>query len=267
MPVRLPEAARVDTSWHPYRSEGPNRNARIEGGLTFAGIALVPDPYTPAAWSDAFVVGRFAGCSACSHARNVSYVDCGKCDVRWRTLPPGDYTLLFLTDGPATVTVEFRGLSGMATLRPRGVVDWETHEPAPTITSGVDGTWQAGTEYAAGTFGFSLSYVSFSSRRLEGTTAGICEYSGLALPIRDVAFGPHCSALTKAMGTTAVYQIPALHPRRGRFSLFALSTFSDKTFPPNLTGRNAIGAWIAGPQVKDPSHQALTVTLDKFARD
>jgi hypothetical protein len=169
--------------------------------------------------------------------------------------------LVLLTDVEAAVTLRFRGLSGRTELRPSDPVPWETHTPRGV---GSDSVWQTGDDYARGDYGFSLAYVAYTSEDLEGTTAGLCEFSGVASSTPELAFGPQCAALGRAAGSMVVYQVPPTQERSGRFALAALSIFGENTFPPNITGRHSIGSWVVGRNVRAPRHQAISVTLDSF---
>lgn len=251
--VHLSSDAVVDLRSATTRLRGPNPNIGIRGSGRFVGFALVGQPFTRVRERGRFLLaGRFADCSApgCEPSEfPINYVN-GLAPGRGRVvLESGDYRLFLIADGaPVRIKLTFiEGPSGRALLRPgrTDTIDLQTLATRFWNEQGQT-TWWAGSHFNGGQIGFSVSSVFVTADQLNGTELGVCQYNRPGPPPEEIAYGPHCSLLSNAMGSGAEFVLAPYS--EDEFILILMLGYHEQGVGlENPDGTRGLGAWFRSP--------------------
>lgn len=259
VPVSIPKDVVIDAREPNAPGESINPDIRIEGSGRFVGIALVEDPYPGGRVPHRFfLAGRFNGCDeegckrqSTSVETMYDFLDEGGPRLR---LEAGDYRLYLLADGgPVRARFRLHGLSGRSQLDLTHSAELDIQTPAERIDASVNGTrmWSAGSSFAGGQVGFSLSWLEVNATDFTDMQIGMCQYNALEPPPDAIAYGPHCSRLTPLVGSGGSVTFDK-DIEEDTFTLLASFGYHDNrdatTGTPNLRGEHGLGAWISSPQ-------------------
>lgn len=203
---------KVTLSYHilARSSAGPTEDIAMQGPGRIIAVALVRDPPGKTT-SDFFVAARFGRCykQGCDpRGRVINFQVPGDYASKNRrvTLPPGPYRLYLLADGePVSVVLTLHGLPGSTTVRPDHPAPADLRTPSETlVASASENYFAAGNSYESGTRGLLLSATWARSQQRTDFYYGLCHQVDLSPLPNEVAFGPHCEALSAAgSGATA----------------------------------------------------------------
>ena len=236
-----------------------NKDITVDGRGRFVGLALVEDPYPGYRdYNRFFMAGRFGGCDergckTTNEAVETMFEASKDAGARF-VVKAGEYRLYLLADGaPVKVTFRLHGLRGKRTLRST-VAATEDLKTSPTrvdLEPGGGRVWSAGSSFDGGQVGFSFSSLVMKAADFTGTEVGICQYNAFHPPPEQMAYGPHCSELTPALGSGGRVKFDS-DIDSDTFSLIATFGYHDNkdgtVGAPNLSGQHGLGAWIRSPQ-------------------
>lgn len=253
IPVHLSSDAVVDLRTATKRLRGPNPNIGIRGPGRFVGFALVGQPFTRVRERGRFLLaGRFADCSApaCDPTEwPINYVN-GLAPGRGRVvLKRGDYRLFLIADGaPVRIRLKFiDGPSGKAVLSPAPTNAIDLQTPATRFWNDQGQTmWWAGSHFSGGQIGFSVTSVFVTADQLNGTELGVCQYNRPGPPPEEIAYGPHCSLLSNAMGSGAEFVLAPYSD--DQFILILMLGYHEQGVGlENPDGTRGLGVWFRSP--------------------
>jgi hypothetical protein len=267
VPLVVEERAIMTGSNRMTRAGGPNAEVSIRHDGLFAGILIVPEAYVGAPQDDRWLlVAQFDTCDRppCPKTSIANVLYPGGKTIE---LLPGRYRAYFLSDDRARIRLEFRNLRGKATVEPSTASSSSVASPvAPASLSEGVTSWAAGQDYVAGRTGLRLALLSFEAPDYQGGGIGICHYANGAPPPPQIAYGPHCTAVTRATGAGSF----TLGPPQGEdenYLYVSGTTYHDETIGGengNLTGTHGLGAWITSPgTVRDIRHAGAFFVIEE----
>ena len=256
--VSLSRDVRISTDEPNRPGDSINADIIVTGKGRFVGIALVEDPYPGARNPERFfLAGRFGGCDrpGCRPSGSAleTMYDLQQKAGETLLLKAGDYRLYLLADGaPVTAILRLAGLSGRRSFEVAGpaVLDYQT-SPSHIDTDAAGGRiWSAGSSFAGGQVGFSLSWLEVEADDFTGMESGICQYNAFEPPPPEIGYGPHCSKLTPFLGAGGEFTFDS-DIAQNRFTVLASFGYHDNsdgtTGAPNLSGQHGLGAWVRSP--------------------
>ena len=257
--ISLPRNATIAVSEPDKPGAAINGDVTVRGRGRFAGVALVEDPYPGFRdYNRFFMAGRFGGCDqrgckATSDAVETMFEASTDAGARF-VVKAGHYRLYLLADGePVEVMFRLRGLRGKQSLRvtDKAPQDLKTAPTRVDVEPAGGRLWSAGSSFDGGQVGFSFSSLVMKATDFTGTEVGICQYNAFHPPPEQMAYGPHCSELTPALGSGAGVTFDS-DIDSDTFSLIATFGYHDNKDgtigAPNLSGQHGLGAWIRSRQ-------------------
>ncbi len=256
--VALPRPVTIDSGEPNEPGNAINADITVTGNGRFVGVALVQDPYPGA--RDArrfFLAGRFAGCdeAGCKPTDNSieTMYDLQQDAADTLRLEAGNYRLYLIADGaPVRATIHLHGLSGRRSLEVTEPADLDLQTPPSRVDTDAGGgrLWSAGSSFAGGQVGFSMSWLEIEAEDFSGMEVGICQYNAIEPPPAHIAYGPHCSLLTPFLGSGGEFSFDS-DMRADTFSTLASFGYHDNddgtTGVPNMRGQHGLGAWVRSP--------------------
>ena len=257
--VSLSRPVTIDAAEPNSPGASINSDITVRGAGRFVGVALVEDPFPGGRSPEKFfLAGRFRGCDAtgCRAGKRTAETmfDLQSDGEETLRLESGDYRVYLLADGaPAEIEFRLNGLRGRTSLAATedALMDLKTPPTRIDVEPNGDRIWSAGSSFEGGQVGFSLSWLELQAKNFSGTEIGICQYNAFEPPPEAVAYGPHCSLLTPALGSGGEVTFDS-DIDADTFSLLASFGYHDNTDgtfgAPNLSGKHGLGAWIRSPQ-------------------
>jgi hypothetical protein len=270
--VTVPPGSILDSRQLLFRRQGPNKALSFRGRGAFVGLILQKEesdqgpPFR-------FVAGRFDSCvNRCRGTEVFNYVSPreGEVDIvtgepipRWLEVPPGEYRLYLVSGGgPVRARLVLKGLAG--TLTQTATEPANVDAGAMPTRVDIDGNlWAAGSTFSSGDRGVLISNMFIEAQEIRNLRFGICAPNGPIAPPEDVSYGPHCTALSLALGANFYGTLPRPDLDNGYFVVRFQTNYSERHLPPNPTGERGLGAWFSTDSpVKSAGAQGVFVSFD-----
>lgn len=172
--VTIPRDARYDAK------TGDNPHFRFSGGGRFAGVLLNEAGPDLISGGVSFFAGRYGFCGSrgCTPSETTQFLTVTGTEGQG-VLPAGDYDLYLVTETPATVRLQFDGLSGKVKIVPQGSLDAKVSEPQSGIGVPENVAYSYGEHYDfKGEYGMVFNVLSITGDAWALGRYGNCIYRG-----------------------------------------------------------------------------------------
>jgi hypothetical protein len=201
--VTIPQDAAFDGK------TGPNPYFRFSGGGNFVGVLLAKAGDGLTAQGTNLFVGRYGFCDTpgCTPDDLTQVLAMRNAPGGEAVLPAGDYRLYLISESPASVRIQFDGLTGKTKVVPQGRLDAEVTEPGTGISVPNNLAYSYGRTYDfKGVKGWTFKVLRIEGDMWAAGRYGSCIYRGDPVMPPQLAYSaPGCPgglSLAEVDGTT-----------------------------------------------------------------